>query len=84
MIFMDESPRSPLRADGEAKEVGQQGEIDVADMVRELENKIKAKRKEIYANLTGWRKSTTRHPERPYTLYYVTTMCKKFGKTSRR
>ena len=44
-----------------------------------LENKIKNKRKEIYSNLTGWQKvQLSRHPERPYTLYYITQMCRKF------
>lgn len=48
-------------------------------MMRELETKIKAKRQEIFTNLSGWQKvQLSRHPERPYTLYYVTTMCKKF------
>jgi acetyl-CoA carboxylase carboxyl transferase subunit alpha len=61
------------------KDVGEKGELDVTDMVRELDNKIKVKRKEIFANLTGWQKvQLSRHPERPYTLYYLTTMCKKF------
>lgn len=60
-------------------EVAQQGEVDVTDSVRELEEKISAKRKEIYASLSGWQKvQLSRHPERPYTLYYVTTMCDKF------
>lgn len=61
------------------KEVGEKGEIDVTEMVQELESKIKVKRKEIYANLNGWQKvQLSRHPERPYTLYYVNTICKKF------
>lgn len=61
------------------KEVGEKGEVDVSDMIKELENKIKAKRKEIYANLSGWQKvQLSRHPERPYTLFYANTMCKKF------
>jgi acetyl-CoA carboxylase carboxyl transferase subunit alpha len=48
-------------------------------MIRELEKKITAKRKDIYAQLTGWQKvQLSRHPERPYTLFYMETMCKKF------
>jgi acetyl-CoA carboxylase carboxyl transferase subunit alpha len=81
MTFMDfERPLEALYEQLEKiKEVGDKGEINVSDMVGELESKIKAKRKEIYANLTGWQKvQLSRHPERPYTLYYVTTMCKKF------
>lgn len=81
MIFMDfEKPLEALYEQLEKlKEVGETGELDVSDMVRELETKIQQKRKEIFANLTGWQKvQLSRHPERPYTLYYVTTMCQKF------
>jgi acetyl-CoA carboxylase alpha subunit len=35
--------------------------------------------KDIYANLTGWQRvQLSRHPERPYTLFYIDQMCKKF------
>jgi acetyl-CoA carboxylase carboxyl transferase subunit alpha len=48
-------------------------------MIKELESKIKSKRKEIYSSLTAWQKvQLSRHPERPYTLYYLESMCKKF------
>jgi acetyl-CoA carboxylase carboxyl transferase subunit alpha len=61
------------------KQIGEQGEIDVTPMIAELENKIKDKIKEIYSNLSGWDKvQLSRHPERPYTLFYVQQMCNKF------
>lgn len=61
------------------KQVGEQGEVDVTETVQELEEKIAEKRKEIYANLSGWQKvQLSRHPERPYTLYYIEQMCKNF------
>ena len=61
------------------KQIGEQGDLDVTDMLKELESKLKTKRKEIYGNLTGWQKvQLSRHPERPYTLYYISQMCKKF------
>ena len=48
-------------------------------MIKELETKIKNKRKEIYNNLTGWQKvQLSRHPERPYTIFYIQQMCRKF------
>jgi acetyl-CoA carboxylase carboxyl transferase subunit alpha len=54
-------------------------DIDVSEAKKTLENKIKATRKEIYSNLTGWQRvQLSRHPERPYTLFYIQTMCKKF------
>lgn len=81
MIFMDfEKPLEALYEQLEKlKEVGEKGEVDVTDMIHELETKIRNKRMEIYANLSGWQKvQLSRHPERPYTLYYLTTMCDKF------
>ena len=81
MIFMDfEKPLEALYEQLEKlKDVGDQGELDMTDMVRELEKKIETRRKEIFANLTGWQKvQLSRHPERPYTLFYLTTMCQRF------
>ncbi len=81
MTFMDfEKPLEALYEQlDKLREVGEKGELDVTTMVRELESKILAKRQEIYTNLSGWQKvQLSRHPERPYTMYYVTTICKKF------
>jgi acetyl-CoA carboxylase carboxyl transferase subunit alpha len=79
--FMDfEKPLEALYEQlDKLKEVGEQGEVDVTMMVRELEQKIASKKSEIYANLTGWQRvQLSRHPERPYTLFYLNTICKKF------
>jgi len=81
MVFLDfEEPLEVLYDQLEKiKQVGEKGEVDLSATIKELENKIKAKRREIYANLTGWQKvQLSRHPERPYTLYYIEQMCKKF------
>ncbi len=81
MVFLDfEKPLETLYEQLEkVKQIGEQGEIDVAPMVAELDNKIKDKYKEIYSNLSGWdRVQLSRHPERPYTLFYVQQMCQKF------
>jgi acetyl-CoA carboxylase carboxyl transferase subunit alpha len=81
MIFMDfEKPLEALYEQLEKlKEVGSKGEVDVSDMLRELEGKIRLRREELYKHLTGWQKvQLSRHPERPYTLYYAATMCEKF------
>ena len=81
MVFLDfEKPLESLYEQLEnLQKVGEIGDIDVSDKIKELENKIKATRKEIYGNLTGWQKvQLSRHPERPYTLYYIHQMCKKF------
>jgi acetyl-CoA carboxylase carboxyl transferase subunit alpha len=81
MVFLEfEQPIEALFHQLEKiKQIGEQGEVDVTEMVKELEAKIKAKRKEIYANLNGWQKvQLSRHPERPYTLYYIEQICEKF------
>ena len=81
MQFLDfEEPLEALYDQLEKiKQVGEKGEVDLSTTIKELENKIKNKRKDIYSNLTGWQKvQLSRHPERPYTLYYIHQMCKKF------
>ncbi len=81
MVFLEfEKPLENLYQQLEKiRQVGEAGDIDVSDKVKELEAKIKNQRKEIYSNLTGWQKvQLSRHPERPYTLYYINQMSKKF------
>ena len=81
MIFLDfEKPLETLYEQLEkVRQIGEQGGIDVAPMIAELEQKIKEKIKDIYSNLTGWDKvQLSRHPERPYSLFYVQQMCDKF------
>jgi len=81
MVFLEfEKPLEKLYEQLEKiKQVGEEGDVDVSEMIRELDQKIKNTRKDIYTNLTGWQKvQLSRHPERPYTLYYISQMCKKF------
>ncbi|MBP7274437.1 MAG: acetyl-CoA carboxylase carboxyltransferase subunit alpha [Saprospiraceae bacterium] len=81
MTFLDfEKPLEVLYEQLEKiKDVGVQGNLDVTNMTKDLEQLIKAKRKEIYNNLTGWQRvQLSRHPERPYSLFYINEICKKF------
>lgn len=81
MVFLEfEKPLEKLYEQLEKiKQVGEEGDIDVSDKIKELESKIKSETKEIYSNLNGWQKvQLSRHPERPYTLYYIEQICKKF------
>ncbi len=81
MIFLEfEEPLEKLiNQRDKMKQVAEEGEIDLDDKIKEIENKIKSKRKEIYSNLTGWQRvQLSRHPERPYTLHYINGMAKKF------
>ena len=66
------------------KEIDAEGDIDVSDKIKELEKKITNTTKEIYQNLTGWQKvQLSRHPNRPYTLHYIESMCTKFIELSK-
>lgn len=62
-----------------AKEIGDLSNVDVSKTIVELEEKIKITKKEIYSNLTSWQKvQVSRHPERPYTLDYITAITDDF------
>ncbi|MEL6122353.1 MAG: acetyl-CoA carboxylase carboxyltransferase subunit alpha [Bacteroidota bacterium] len=81
MVFLDfEKPLEPLYEQlDKIKELNDGGDIDVTDKVKELQSKIRKKRKEIFSNLNGWQKvQVSRHPQRPYTLFYIDQMFKKF------
>lgn len=81
MVFLEfEKPLETLYEQLEKiKEVGDGGVIDVTDKIKELEKKIASTKKEIYSNLNGWQRvQLSRHPERPYTLFYIEQMCSKF------
>jgi acetyl-CoA carboxylase carboxyl transferase subunit alpha len=48
-------------------------------IIRQLEERILVKRKEITAHLTPWQKvQLSRHPDRPYTLEYILKMFTNF------
>lgn len=81
MVFLEfEQPIENLYTQLEKiKEIEGQGDIDVADKIDEIEKKIANKKKEIYGNLTGWQKvQLSRHPLRPYSLFYIESICKSF------
>lgn len=81
MVFLEfEKPLELLQNQlDQLIEISEKSDVDTSKMVKELESKIKEKRKEIYSNLTGWQRvQLSRHPERPYTLYYIEQITKKF------
>jgi len=81
MVFLEfEQPLEKLYNQLEKiKQVGEEGDIDMSESIKELEKRIAAEKKDIYSNLSGWQKvQLSRHPERPYTLYYIEELCKKF------
>ncbi len=61
------------------KEVGEKTKVDVSSATKELEAKIEATRKEIYSNLNDWQRvQLSRHPERPYTNFYISRIFSKY------
>jgi acetyl-CoA carboxylase carboxyl transferase subunit alpha len=63
----------------EMQKLAADSDVDVTDAVVALEAKINSLKKETYANLTRWQRvQLSRHPERPYTLDYITGMADKF------
>lgn len=81
MVFLEfEKPLESLYEQlAKIKEVGQTGDIDVSDKIKQLETKIRSTRKKIASSLTGWQKvQLSRHPERPYTLFYIEKIFKRF------
>ena len=57
-------------------ELGVESEVNVNSTIKQIEKKLKAKRKEIYSNLTPWQRvQMSRHPSRPYTLDYIKAIC---------
>lgn len=81
MVFLDfEQPLESLYEQLETiKKLESEGDIDVSDKIKQLNAHIRKKKKEIFTDLTPWQKvQLSRHPARPYTLYYIQQICKKF------
>lgn len=54
------------------RQVALKNKVDVSASIKQLEEKIKSKKIEVYAKLTPWQRvQLSRHPDRPYTLDYI-------------
>src|SRR5690554_6752638 len=54
------------------KSLADESDVDITDAIKKLEDKIVALKKETFQNLTRWQRvQLSRHPDRPYTLYYI-------------
>ena len=74
MEYLDfELPLKELKDQLEkCNEIGDESKVDVRDTSRKHKEKIEAKKKEIYSNITPWQRvQLSRHPSRPYTLDYL-------------
>ena len=53
--------------------------LDIATEIKTLEDKVNQLRKSVYEGLTRWQKvQLARHPDRPYTLDYISMMTTDF------
>lgn len=81
MQFLDfEKPLEDLYNQlNKLKEMSEKSKVDVSTTIRELEASIEKTRTQIYENLTPWQRvQLSRHPERPYTLYYIDKIFSNF------
>lgn len=63
----------------ELKQLSDGKDIDITSEIRKLEKKAKERRSEIFSNLMPWQKTMiARHPDRPYTLDYISLLAKDF------
>lgn len=61
------------------KETAEKNKLDMSAALAELENTIETTRTKIYEQLTPWQRvQLSRHPERPYTLYYIEQIFTEF------
>ncbi len=80
MLLDFEQPIASLEGKlAEMKKLAAESQVDVSEAVHALEKKIKALKKETYANLTRWQRvQLSRHAERPYALDYIKGLCSSF------
>lgn len=74
MQFLDfEKPIEDLYSQiNKLKELSVKNKVDVSGSIREMETAIEKARTDIYSSLTPWQRvQVSRHPERPYTLFYI-------------
>ncbi|UXX78047.1 acetyl-CoA carboxylase carboxyltransferase subunit alpha [Reichenbachiella carrageenanivorans] len=80
MLLEFEKPIAELEEKlADMKMLASNTDVDVAEAVKSLENKIKKLKKETFENLTRWQRvQLSRHPDRPYTLDYIYEITDEF------
>ena len=57
------------------EQVAAKSGVDVSKTIKDLDDKIKTARKDVYDNLTPWQRvMVSRHPERPYAISYINAL----------
>jgi acetyl-CoA carboxylase carboxyl transferase subunit alpha len=63
----------------ELKRLSDGRELDITSEIKKLVKKANDLRSEIFSNVTPWQRTLmARHPERPYTLDYISIMAEDF------
>lgn len=81
MHFLDfEQPLEELTQQLEKiKTIAEKNDVDMTASIKELKESIEKTRVNIYKNLTPWQKvQLSRHPNRPYTEFYIEQICDAF------
>jgi acetyl-CoA carboxylase carboxyl transferase subunit alpha len=80
MTFLDfEQPIRELTEQIQALKDASATDATAADGIPQLEKQLKEKKQEIYSNLSVWQRiQVSRHPDRPYTKFYIDYMCDDF------
>ena len=81
MFYLDfEKPIEALEIEIEKlKSTPSKDELATNKKIHELEHKLKDTIESIYSKLTIWQRiQVSRHPERPYTLFYMNYLCNNF------
>lgn len=75
-----EKPIAELEAKiEEMKKLATESQVDVDDAIEKLELSLIDLKKETAQNLTRWQRvQLSRHPDRPYTLDYIESICDSF------
>ena len=78
--FDFDKPIADLQSQVEkVQQVAEKTKVDMSATLKELDEKIEKTKNDIYGNLSGWQQvQISRHPERPYTLKYIETICDDF------
>ena len=63
----------------ELRHLSDSGDVNIADEVSKLQAKVDKLLRSTYAKLTPWQKTqVARHPERPHTLAYISSLVEEF------
>ena len=80
MLLEFEKPIAELEQKlADMRRMAEESDVDVAEAVGKLEERIHTLKQETFANLTRWQRvQLSRHADRPYTLDYIQTLCSDF------